>query len=192
MVDNYDIGNDFSDRETTLFNLLKLVQEKVQEDNRLHLVYINDDVYIQRLLEYFYDNTHIVNIDKVETIYDLDLTPIFNNFIFSEELSKIILEKIFTEDMFMVINTVNLTNDNILDNIDLGNIYDEIIDSGLVRGEDVVKLLSKDIAIHNMKTFIVEVSNIMRDNKLPNSNLIFLGWLKLGRVLFLKYNTVME
>ena len=189
MKDRYDIEKTFNLREQKVFDVLQVIHNKLQTDDRIELVYVDDDVYMHKLIEYFYDNIDSFELVNEKNIYELNISMVLTDFIYSEDLAKSILEKVFTENLFMRINELDLDLSNI---IDLKTLYSELIDSGIVKGNDIIKFISEEVACSNLLTFISEVINILRESRLPNENLIFLGWLKFGRILFLKYNTVME
>jgi hypothetical protein len=190
---NHDISSSFTESEMILYKFLETVKEKLYDNREIKLTYIDEDVYMQKILEYFYDgvqpNAESITVDNLVTI---DLTPVFSNFIFSIDLAKVILELLYSEKMFMVNNPVEYTMDNLSTYIDVTEIYDELIDNGVVSGTDIALFTSKNKGIEMISRFIVATTTLMKDNGVFDTELLFLGWLYPSRIIFLKYKTVME
>ena len=181
---NHDISNSFTDEEMNTYKFVEHVKEKLYDNREIKLTYIDEDVYMQKILEYFYDGIRPSGeCLKVDNLLTVDLTPIFSNFIFSVDLAKVILELYYTEKMFMVSNDILYTMDNINQYFDVSEIYDELIDNGVISGSDIALFTSR---------FIIATTTLMKDNDVVDAELLFLGWLYPNRIIFLKYTTVME
>lgn len=192
-MDSHDIANTFTPEEIKMYEFVEIVKQKLYDNREIKLTYIDEDVYMQKILEYFYDGIRPSGESlKVDNLLTIDLTPIFSNFIFSTDLAKVILELYYTEKMFMVSNDVVYTMDTINQYLDISEIYDELIDNGVISGSDIALFTSKDKGIEMISRFIIATTTLMKDNDVINSELLFLGWLYPNRIIFLKYNTVME
>lgn len=192
-MDNRDISINFSDEEKDLYKFVETVKEKLYDNREIKLTYIDEDVYMQKILEYFYDGIRPSGESlRVDNLLTVDLTPIFSNFIFSMDLAKVILELYYTEKMFMVSNDVVYTMDTINQYFDASEIYDELIDRGIVTGTDIALFTSKDKGTDMISRFIIATTTLMKDNDIVDVELLFLGWLYPNRIIFLKYTTVME
>lgn len=192
-MDNRDISINFSDEEKDLYKFVETVKEKLYDNREIKLTYIDEDVYMQKILEYFYDGIRPSGESlRVDNLLTVDLTPIFSNFIFSMDLAKVILELYYTEKMFMVSNDVVYTIDTINQYFDVSEIYDELIDRGIVTGTDIALFTSKDKGTDMISRFIIATTTLMKDNDIVDVELLFLGWLYPNRIIFLKYTTVME
>lgn len=192
-MDNRDISINFSDEEKDLYKFVETVKEKLYDNREIKLTYIDEDVYMQKILEYFYDGIRPSGESlRVDNLLTVDLTPIFSNFIFSMDLAKVILELYYTEKMFMVSNDVVYTMDTINQYFDVSEIYDELIDRGIVTGTDIALFTSKDKGTDMISRFIIATTTLMKDNDIVDVELLFLGWLYPNRIIFLKYTTVME
>ena len=190
---NHDISNSFTDEEMNTYKFVEHVKEKLYDNREIKLTYIDEDVYMQKILEYFYDGIRPSGeCLKVDNLLTVDLTPIFSNFIFSIDLAKVILELYYTEKMFMVSNDILYTMDNINQYFDVSEIYDELIDNGVISGSDIALFTSKDKGIEMVSRFIIATTTLMKDNDVVDAELLFLGWLYPNRIIFLKYTTVME
>lgn len=190
---NHDIANQFTTEELDMYNFVEVVKNKLYDNKDIKLTYIDEDVYMQRILEYFYDGIRPSGESlKIDSLLTVDLTPIFSNFIFSIDLAKIILELFYTEKMFMVSNDITYTMDNINKYFDASELYDEMIDNGLISGEDIALFTSKDKGIEMINKFIIATTTLMKDNDVLDVELLFLGWLYPNRIIFLKYITVTE
>lgn len=192
-MDNRDISINFSDEEKDLYKFVETVKEKLYDNREIKLTYIDEDVYMQKILEYFYDGIRPSGESlRVDNLLTVDLTPIFSNFIFSMDLAKVILELYYTEKMFMVSNDIVYTMDTINQYFDASEIYDELIDRGIVTGTDIALFTSKDKGTDMISRFIIATTTLMKDNDIVDVELLFLGWLYPNRIIFLKYTTVME
>ena len=190
---NHDIANSFTPEEMDTYKFVEHVKEKLYDNREIKLTYIDEDVYMQKILEYFYDGIRPSGeYLKVDNLITIDLTPIFSNFIFSIDLAKVILELYYTEKMFMVSNDIVYTMDTINKYFDVSDIYEELIDNGVVTGSDIALFTSKDKGIEMISRFIIATTTLMKDNDVVNSELLFLGWLYPNRIIFLKYTTIME
>lgn len=190
---NHDIANNFTDEEVNMYKFVETVKDKLYDNKGIKLTYIDEDVYMQRILEYFYDGVRPSgNLLIVKNLLTVDLTTIFSNFIFSADLAKIILELYYTEKMFMVGTDIVYTMDNIKQYFDAGEIYEELVENGLVSGTDIALFTSKEKGIDMINRFIIATTTLMKDNDIVDIEILFLGWLYPNRVTFLKYTTVME
>lgn len=189
----HDIANTFSREELDMYNFVEVVKNKLYDNREIKLTYIDEDVYMQKILEYFYDGIRPSGETlKVSNLLTIDLTPLFSNFIFSIDLSKILLELYYTEKMFMTSNDNIYTLDNIINYFDASEMYDELIDNGLISGTDIALFTSKNKGVEMINRFIIASTTLMKDNDVVDVELLFLGWLYPNRIIFLKYNTITE
>ena len=192
-METYDIYSSFTQDEVNTYRFIETVKEKLYDNREIKLTYIDEDVYMQKILEYFYDGVRPSGeYLKVDNLLTVDLTPIFSNFIFSIELAKVLLELYYTEKMFMVSTDIVYTMDTINQYFDISEMYDELIDNGLVSGSDIALFTSKDKGVEMISRFIIATTTLMKDNDVVDAELLFLGWLYPNRIIFLKYTTVME
>ncbi len=182
-----DIADSFTRADKTAYELIEYINKLITKENSKGFKYADTDMYIQKIIEYFYD-VEFGNIVSKEAIYLIDINPAISVSTLSSDLAMILFEKAHTENFFLI-SPSTMNTSNIDSFLEANIILEEMIDAGLIPAIDVVNFIDRDTSIALITKYILTTNTLIVDNNLPKDNILFLGWKSDGIAIFLNFNS---
>ena len=186
-------------RDESIVDFVELVKgisfknnnSKHLHDIGLRLYTISEEEYVSVLVESLIDNGMMDHQSMIKGIYSIvDLNAVIKSSIYSEELTKIIIERTIIYSLVVSGFYITTYIDNTIfkdgypnDVMFVSTMIEELIDQGLISGSDIVYFIDRQKAYkHILSVIVTSVAKTMKESFLSmdikyNDNMLFmLGW----------------